>query len=265
MGTILVSGGMPGTGSDDCTAKKEHVLSGYYAITSDSGDEPAAGTLTLAKMTSDATATAEHILVNKKAYNNGQLINGQIPNITDSCEKAKSVVLSNGRLCMRMSKGAHLVSTTAGYPEVYAAQADAAKALGLTAEKLKRGQTVAGIAGTGVQRVKSMGDNVAYGFGNTDEYGNYDESFTVPAKGTVYYSGFAASYNEISTVICEIYKNGALVDSRNIDANNKYNYRGTMLNKSFSVAAGDVIRIRLQHSNTRYGSCAIMHAVIVYD
>lgn len=40
---ILKAGG--GTGSDDCTAIQEYVLEGYTAVTSDSDDEPAEGTL----------------------------------------------------------------------------------------------------------------------------------------------------------------------------------------------------------------------------
>lgn len=40
---IAVGGG--GTGSDDCTATKANVLAGKTAVTSDSGDEAAAGTL----------------------------------------------------------------------------------------------------------------------------------------------------------------------------------------------------------------------------
>lgn len=46
MGKVLASGGGGGgTGSDECTASKAQVLAGYTAVTSDSEDEAAAGTM----------------------------------------------------------------------------------------------------------------------------------------------------------------------------------------------------------------------------
>lgn len=45
MGKIWMPVRGDGTGSDDCTAGKAQVLSGYTAVTKDSGDEAAAGTM----------------------------------------------------------------------------------------------------------------------------------------------------------------------------------------------------------------------------
>ena len=42
---LLMSGGVGGVSSDDVTAKREHVLQGYTALTSDSNDEPVQGTM----------------------------------------------------------------------------------------------------------------------------------------------------------------------------------------------------------------------------
>ncbi len=42
---LLMSGGVGGVDSDDVTARREHVLQGYTALTSDSNDEPAQGTI----------------------------------------------------------------------------------------------------------------------------------------------------------------------------------------------------------------------------
>lgn len=42
---ILISGGVGGVASDDVTARREHVLQGYTALTSDSDDEPIQGTM----------------------------------------------------------------------------------------------------------------------------------------------------------------------------------------------------------------------------
>ena len=42
---ILMSGGVGGVSSDDVTARREHVLQGYTALTSDSDDEAIQGTM----------------------------------------------------------------------------------------------------------------------------------------------------------------------------------------------------------------------------
>ena len=42
---LLMSGGVGGVTSDDVTARREHVLQGYTALTSDSNDEPVQGTI----------------------------------------------------------------------------------------------------------------------------------------------------------------------------------------------------------------------------
>lgn len=42
---LLMSGGVGGVTSDDVTARREHVMQGYTALTSDSNDEPVQGTM----------------------------------------------------------------------------------------------------------------------------------------------------------------------------------------------------------------------------
>lgn len=42
---ILIKQGAAGSGSDECTAMRSHVLAPYTSITKDSGDDPAAGTM----------------------------------------------------------------------------------------------------------------------------------------------------------------------------------------------------------------------------
>lgn len=88
--------------SDECTAKTEHVLAGRTAITSDSDDDPAAGTM---------------------------------PNIA-AIDPAKSIAHNgnspDGILYFRMSPGAHITNATSGYPEVSCTDKEAIKAMGLT-------------------------------------------------------------------------------------------------------------------------------------
>lgn len=67
MAVLMLGGAGGGSGSDDCTAYAQHVLSpncgGGSVITRDSDDEPIAGTLTL---TGDATAA--YVLSGKTFY-----------------------------------------------------------------------------------------------------------------------------------------------------------------------------------------------------
>ena len=41
----LVKQGAAGSGSDECTVNRKHVLAPYTAITGDSGDDPTTGTM----------------------------------------------------------------------------------------------------------------------------------------------------------------------------------------------------------------------------
>lgn len=109
MGRVLISGGAGGgTGSDECTASRAQVLEGYTAVTSDSDDESATGTMpnngaqsaslncgeskvipagytsggtitanSLASQTS-ANATAAYIYQNKTAWVNGSKLTGSM-------------------------------------------------------------------------------------------------------------------------------------------------------------------------------------------
>lgn len=109
--SILLKQGGGGTGSDECTALREHVLASYTAVTKDSDDEPAEGTMpnrgavsqtlnagdsytvpagyhsgsgmvtanSLSSQTS-ATAGSGDILSGRTAYVNGNKITGSMPN-----------------------------------------------------------------------------------------------------------------------------------------------------------------------------------------
>lgn len=88
--------------------------------------------------------------------------------------------------------------------------------------------TVAGIAA------------VAYSSTSGDD-GPYSESFTMPRNGRVYYGGTARCSSTRTRATCAIYKNGTVVDNRNLDGN--YFVRGSMINKAFNAAKGDVIKV----------------------
>lgn len=92
--------------------------------------------------------------------------------------------------------------------------------------------------------------------------GAEEQSFTMPRDGTVYYGGCTASYGTRNT-ICEIYKNGAVVDSRNIDNSNDYAWRTTMFNRSFKAKAGEVIKVKAYCAAGAHAISSIQ-AVIIY-
>ena len=70
MGKVIIAGaGGSGAGSDECTASKAEVLKGYKAITSDSADEVAEGTL---ELTGDASDS--QVLEGKTYYNSNPKI-----------------------------------------------------------------------------------------------------------------------------------------------------------------------------------------------
>lgn len=275
-----MGGGASGSGSDDCTARAEHVLAPYTAITSGSDDEPVAGTL------QDKSGTAQ--------------------------QAAASLDAANSRLQMAVPAAAKYSTTS----RLYAAYSAIRTLIGLTADKLWAGNTILGLASsrsalaaktwtpgtanqtiaagtciTGAQTIKGDANltaaNIKNGvsiFGKTGTYhgtkkaidamavrgygapsSEYQESeedsFTMPANGVVYYGGFSAAYGGSRKCTCEIYKNGTLVDSRNID--NDYYWRGTMFSKSFSAAKGDVVKVKCTVTS---GTCAsaCMQAVIIY-
>ena len=59
MGKILMTGaGGGGAASDECTAMLAHVLAGETAVTSDSGDEPGIGTMTVNSLLSFSVAVS---------------------------------------------------------------------------------------------------------------------------------------------------------------------------------------------------------------
>lgn len=102
-----------------------------------------------------------------------------------------------------------------------------------------------------------------FNLSSSDYDAGYEQSFTMPAAGTVYYNGISACYSTSRSVTCEIYKNGTLVDSRNLTSSDTWRVRGTMVAKSFSAAAGDVIKVVAKAASGTH-AIAMIDATIVY-
>lgn len=161
------------------------------------------------------------------------------------------------------------IPTTAYYDTsavLYATYSTIRNLIGLTAAKLGYGKTCLGLTGTYKPTVKQISASAACGFKSTSTSDTSEEdSYTCTAAGTCYYNGFSASESSSQAVTCEIYKNGTLVDSRNIDSDNDYAWRGTMQEQSFSVASGDVIKVKaaVVYSSSSYSRMSHIDATIV--
>ena len=91
-------------------------------------------------------ATASQILKDKTALVGGKKVTGTMPTYGSSV--ASSVVPWNGSVYFRMPIG-YYEEACCGTAEVAATNADVASAIGLTAGKLLKGESVLGITGTG--------------------------------------------------------------------------------------------------------------------
>ena len=110
-----------------------------------------------------ANATAGDILKDKTAWVNGSKLTGTIDN-HGAITAGNSITQSGDKVYCRMPKGAYLTNASSGYPEISYPQGDVAAALGLTANKIISGSTIAGITGT----YKSANDIWAYTPGTID-------------------------------------------------------------------------------------------------
>lgn len=107
-------GGGGGGSSEDCTATKDKVLSGYTAVTSDSNDEPISGTMPYKHTAQDA----------------------------NSC------ILYDGKIYYRIPYGYYPNEFSNSECEVRIAQTQIASAIGLTPQKILSGQSALGVTGT---------------------------------------------------------------------------------------------------------------------
>ena len=139
-----------------------------------------------------------------------------------------------------------------------------ASVIGLTAAKLKKGETVAGLTGTYYGTKACISAAAVKGFGSSSSDWELSETntFTMPENGTVYYGGYAVDYNGAGSGTCRIYKNNTVMDNRDLTGN-AYMWRGTMRNKSFAANKGDVIKVECTVSGGSHVATNIQ-AVIVY-
>lgn len=216
------------------------------------------------KTQTKGTATSGDLSWGKTAWVNGEKILGSLMRI-QAIDEAKQTRLIYDKLYVGMSPGIHEALAASGYPEVCVEQNDLAVAIGLTEDKLAPGETLLGKTGNYRSRLKTLSAIAIRGFGalSQDQIPEERDSFILTKAGTVVYSGLSASYLASGETKCEIYKNGVLVDSQNINAANNYNWRISMRGKYFAAQAGDKIEI-VARALSGADTFSAIYATIVY-
>ena len=143
MGNILMTGsGGGGAGSDDCTGTAAELLKGYTGILKGSDDEPVQGTLELT-----GNAQAAHVLNEETFYTNNAKSKqtGTMPNRGDynGWGNSKGNDGGNQRMWVRLPGGYYNENA-----EVYLSWADIRNMAGITADKIKKGESIMGIIGS---------------------------------------------------------------------------------------------------------------------
>ena len=226
----------------------------------------------------DGTATAADIIKDLVAWVKGKKITGTMKKITDDATithtstNATKVVVGDACFLTKNSDNTDRFqiryNSTQGFIKantLFAIGLDKLRTtLGLTAARIKKGESVAGITGTWYGNKACIAAAAVKGFGSNSSDWELSEinTFTMPENGTVYYGGYAVDYNGAGSGTCRIYKNNVLIDNRDLTGN-AYMWRGTMRNKSFAANKGDVIKVECTVSGGSHVATNIQ-AVIVY-
>lgn len=185
-----------------------------------------ASAITDKKVATDATATfsqmAENIskivlgsgnatktdVLSGKTFTNddGVEYTGSMPNIKDIDDAITSQYVENGSsgsgIYARMNYGAHVKLAASGFPELFIPQNQLSQAIGLSADKIIKGNTILGIAGTALAAVKSQNGSFSFAVnpGKTTEYQvKFYDNFANDSY-TVVYTVTSGNYKDYVTM-----------------------------------------------------------------
>lgn|GEM_PF-2535718 len=211
------------------------------------------------------TAEAANMLSGKTAWVNGNKVTGSMAN-RGQYQYGGFGEGDDYYAINSLPEGAYFKNGANWAPEGRCSKTTVRNYLGVAANKIAKGQSIAGVTGSWYGNKTTIGVS-AYDARNASE--NYaEQSFTMPASGTVYYGGCAGGWyypDGDTNATCAIYKNGSVVNNANISSGN-YTFRGGMFNRSFSANAGDVIKVVASCSRGNRGDfiMSAIQAVIVY-
>ena len=293
MVNIYGSGG-GGITSDDVTASKNKVVSGFSTITTDSNDEVVYGTLTdlgsmqictgseingndlwLHTPLGAFTSSAVSPNINNKAvvYIPLSTLRTKI-GYTDASKVLTGTTIAGVTGTMANYSGNNAINYTLPINGSYTIptgyhnggkvkQNITTKGATTYRANTSASQTIAsGTYLSGTQTIAKIGhqtlNNVAwYGFGVDTEVGGA-VTFTMPENGTVFYSGVCCGSSNSSIATCEIYKGNTLINNRNMPAQASdggyLRIRSTMFGDSFTANKGDIIKLVCSVPTSNYGN-----------
>ena len=213
MGKITATGVGSSVGSDDCTAGKAQVLEGYTAVTSDSDDEsvegtmpnngeqsatlkcgkskqiPAGytpgGTVTAADLASQtgATAAANQISSGKTAWINGKQVTGTLTE-RGQYQSGGAAFTGSYFAISSLPEGIYRKNGASWAPEARCTADQLRNALGITANKIKSGQAIAGVSGNVKEYAYYQTDVATAGSGLFNNInGNTESRYVIEVSG----------------------------------------------------------------------------------
>lgn len=235
---ILYGSGGGGVNSDDVTAKKENVLAGKTALTSDSGDEAAEGTMpnngsvshslpvngtyTIPKGYHDGTGKVTQALARKDAETyyaktTDQTIAGQ--QYLNAAQIIKKLTQTN------LSPGNILNGTTI---------------------KINNGdKDVWSVTGTRVTPVRNTYVVAAKGYGASPNVLSDEDTYTMPRAGVVYFGAAVVGYGGTPKAKAELLVNDVVKKTTELTGQySSYAYTYDLW-QSENVAANDVVKVRV--------------------
>ena len=277
-------------GSDEVTATKDKILQGYTAITSDSDDEPIQGTMINRGTVNQTLNVSTPLYTIPQGYHSGSgnvSITTQEKSATPTTS-TQNITPDNGKVLSKVTVNPTPTQEKTVYANTSAQSVtpDSGKFLSkVNVSKLSQSNFSAGNIRKGINISINNGNSNVFSatgtwYGTKKVIGvsaydsssgseNYaEQSFTMPDSGMVYYGGCTGGWyyaDSDTNSTCAIYKNGTVMDNRNISSGANI-FRGSMFNKSFSAAKGDVIKVVASCAKGRRGNfmMSCIQAVIVY-